>query len=204
MIVKNIEKRIKINKAVSIAVVIASLITVLASFFYSYSLIADSRRSIYVIDNGIPVMVEQTDMLLNRPVEFKSQIELYHRLFFTIVPDDEYIKKNMNKALYLIDETGKKEYANLREQGFYDQIISSNATISILADSIVVDEKNLSWIYYGKQLINRQSSLVIRQITTKGSLENINRTDQNPHGVLLRNWRIVDNSEISTKQKYNF
>lgn len=204
MIVKNIEKRIRINKLVSIATVVSATILVIAGFVFSYSLIKDSRKSLYIIDNGIPVLVQQTDVLLNRPVEYKAQIDLFHRLFFTIVPDNVYIKKNINKALYLIDESGKKEYANLREKGFYNQIISSNATISIQADSIQLDLPNMKYIYYGKQLINRKSSLTVRKLITEGSFININRTDLNPHGVLLTNWRVLNNTQISFKKKYNY
>jgi hypothetical protein len=47
-------------------------------------------------------------VLLNRPVEYKAQIELFHRLFFTLAPDDAYIKENIQKSLYLIDDSGKK------------------------------------------------------------------------------------------------
>ena len=126
MLVKNIEQKIKINKAVSIAAILFAVIIVIAGFVMSYKMVEDSRKSLYVIDNGVPILVKQTDELLNRPVEYKSQIELFHRLFFTLAPDDQYIKENVQKSLYLIDDSGKKEYTNLKEKGFYNQIISGN------------------------------------------------------------------------------
>jgi hypothetical protein len=61
-------------------------------------MIQDSRKSIYILDNGVPVLAKQTDVLLNRPVEYKAQIELFHRLFFTLAPDDAYIKENIQKS----------------------------------------------------------------------------------------------------------
>jgi hypothetical protein len=75
---------------------------------FSYKLVQDSRKSIYIIDNGVPVLAKQTDELLNRPVEYKAQIELFHRLFFTLAPDDKFIKENIEKSLYIIDDSGKK------------------------------------------------------------------------------------------------
>ena len=102
MLVKSIEQKIKINKAVSISVILASIVIVIAGLFFSYKIVEDSRKSIYILDNGVPILVKQTDELLNRPVEYKSQVELFHRLFFTLAPDDEYIKKNVEKSLYLI------------------------------------------------------------------------------------------------------
>ncbi|WP_336731178.1 conjugative transposon protein TraK, partial [Chryseobacterium sp. VD8] len=136
MLIKNIENRIKINKIVSLSAIGFAVFVVIAGFFFSYQMIKDSRKSIYVLDNGVPVLAKQTDVLLNRPVEYKAQIELFHRLFFTLAPDDAYIKENIQKSLYLIDDSGKKEYTNLREKGFYNQIVASSSMVSIHADSI--------------------------------------------------------------------
>ncbi|QHN64620.1 conjugative transposon protein TraK [Bergeyella cardium] len=203
MIVKDIEKKIKINKAVSISAIFFAVVIVIAGFFYSYKLVEDSRKSIYILDNGVPILVKQTDELLNRPVEYKSQVELFHRLFFTLAPDDKYIRENVEKSLYLIDDTGKKEYTNLREKGFYNQLVSSSSMMTIDADSINVDLAQKKFIYFGRQVINRRSAIIIRKLITEGNFEDVVRTPNNPHGVILKNWKILDNSEISSESKYN-
>ena len=100
MLIKNIEQKIKINKTVSLATLAVALLMVLAGFGFAYKLIKESRKSLYVLDNGVPVLVKQTDELLNRPVEYRSQVELFHRLFFTLAPDDEYIKDNIGTVSY--------------------------------------------------------------------------------------------------------
>jgi conjugative transposon TraK protein len=204
MIVKNIEKRIKINKTMAIATVIFAIVIVIVGFSYSYKIVQDSRKSIYILDNGVPVLVKQTDELLNRPVEYKAQVELFHRLFFTLAPDDEYINKNIDKALYLMDDSAKKERSNLTEKGWYNQIISSNATVSIQTDSINIDLNSKRFMYYGIQMINRKTSLIIRKLITQGTFKDIPRTPNNAHGVLLENWNILDNTELSVKQKYSY
>ena len=204
MIVKNIEKRIKINKTMAIATVIFAIVIVIVGFSYSYKIVQDSRKSIYILDNGVPVLVKQTDELLNRPVEYKAQVELFHRLFFTLAPDDEYINKNIDKALYLMDDSAKKERSNLTEKGWYNQIISSNATVSIQTDSINIDLSSKRFMYYGTQMINRKTSLIIRKLITQGTFKDIPRTPNNAHGVLLENWNILDNTELSVKQKYSY
>ena len=204
MIVKNIEKRIKINKTMAIATVIFAIVIVIVGFSYSYKIVQDSRKSIYILDNGVPVLVKQTDELLNRPVEYKAQVELFHRLFLTLAPDDEYINKNIDKALYLMDDSAKKERSNLTEKGWYNQIISSNATVSIQTDSINIDLNSKRFMYYGTQMINRKTSLIIRKLITQGTFRDIPRTPNNAHGVLLENWNILDNTELSVKQKYSY
>lgn len=203
MIVKNIEQKIKINKTISLATIFFAVVIVIAGFLFAYSLILDSRKSLYVLDNGVPVLVKQTDELLNRPVEYRSQVELFHRMFFTLAPDDKYIKENVERSLYLIDDSGKKEYNNLREKGFYNQLVSSNAMVTIITDSIKLNPESQTFSYYGRQMINRKTALIIRKLITEGNYEDIIRSPNNPHGVLLKNWKIIDNSEISTQTKYN-
>lgn len=203
MIVKDIEKKIKINKTISLATIFFSVVIVIASFFYSYKLVEDSRKSMYILDNGVPILVKQTDELLNRPVEYKSQVELFHRLFFTLAPDDKYIKENVEKSLYLIDDTGKKEYTNLREKGFYNQLVSSSSMMTMNTDSININLGQKKFIFFGRQVINRKSAIIIRKLITEGDFEDVVRTPNNPHGVILKNWKILDNSEISNELKYN-
>ncbi|MDY3319484.1 conjugative transposon protein TraK [Riemerella anatipestifer] len=202
MLVKSIEEKIKINHIVSISVIIASVIMMIAVLAFTYMTIRDSKKSMYVLDNGVPILVKQVDELLNRPVEYKSQIELFHRLFFTLPPDNEYIKENVEKSLYLIDDSGKKEYTNLKENGFYNQIVSSNSMVTIKTDSIKINEAERKFIYYGTQTINRKTALIIRRLITEGKYEDIMRTNNNPHGVMLKYWKIVDNSEISSQNKF--
>ena len=201
MLVKNIEQKIKINKVVSIAAILFAVVIVIAGFIMAYKMVEDSRKSLYVIDNGVPILVKQTDELLNRPVEYKSQVELFHRLFFTLAPDDQYIKENVQKSLYLIDDSGKKEYTNLKEKGFYNQIISGSSIVTVRADSIKLDLPNKKFTYFGTQSINRKTSLIIRKLITEGNFEDMIRSPNNPHGVLLKDWRILDNTEMFNKTK---
>lgn len=204
MLIKNIEQRIKINKIVSLSAIVFAVFIVIAGFFFSYRMIQDSRRSIYVLDNGVPVLAKQTDVLLNRPVEYKAQIELFHRLFFTLAPDDAYIKENIQKSLYLIDDSGKKEYTNLREKGFYNQIVASSSMVSIHADSISLNVEQNKFQFFGKQMITRKSSVITRKLITEGFFQDIIRSPNNPHGVLLKNWRIIDNEELSNQTKNSY
>ena len=202
MLIKNIEQRIKVNKIVSLSAIAFAVFIVIGGFFFAYKMIEDARKSIYILDNGVPVLAKQTDVLLNRPVEYKAQIELFHRLFFTLAPDDAYIKDNIQKSLYLIDDSGMKEYMNLKEKGFYNQIISSNSVMTVKADSIKLDEQNLKFIYYGTQTINRKTQLIVRRLVTEGFIKDVPRSPNNPHGALIEKWKTLDNSDISVKEKF--
>lgn len=204
MLIKNIEQRIKINKVISISTIAFAVFIVIAGFFFAYRMIEDSRKSIYILDNGVPVLAKQTDVLLNRPVEYKAQVELFHRLFFTLAPDDTYIKDNIQKSLYLIDDSGKKEYTNLKEKGFYNQIIASSSMVSIHADSIALNMEQKKFSFFGKQMITRKSSVITRNLITEGFFGDIIRSPNNPHGVILKNWRIINNDEVSNQTKNSY
>ena len=58
MLIKNIEQRIKINKVVSISAIVFAVFIVIAGFFFAYRIIEDSRKSIYILDNGVPVLAK--------------------------------------------------------------------------------------------------------------------------------------------------
>ncbi len=204
MLIRNIEQRIKINKIVSLAVIVFAVFIVISGFFFAYKMIQDSRKSIYILDNGVPILAKQTDVLLNRPVEYKAQIELFHRLFFTLAPDDAYIKENIQKSLYLIDDSGKKEYTNLREKGFYNQIVASSSMVSIHTDSVSLNMEQQKFTFFGKQMITRKSSVITRKLITEGNFEDLIRSPNNPHGVLLKNWRILNNEELSNQTKNSY
>lgn len=204
MLIKNIEQRIKVNKIVSISTIAFAVIIVMAGFYFSYRMIQDSRKSIYILDNGVPVLAKQTDVLMNRPVEYKAQVELFHRLFFTLAPDDQYIKENIQKSLYLIDDSGKKEYTNLKEKGFYNQIVASSSMVSIQTDSVSLDMEHKKFTFFGKQMISRKSSIITRKLITEGFFEEMIRSPNNPHGVILKNWRILNNEEVSNQSKNSY
>jgi len=42
----------------------------------------------------------------------------------------------MEKAMYLVDETGLAQYNTLKEKGFYNNIMGTSAVFSIFCDSI--------------------------------------------------------------------
>lgn len=170
----------------------------------SFYLVRDSRKSIYVLDQGTPILLERSDVLVNRGVEYRSQVELFHRLFFTLPPDDQYIRQNTEKSLYLIDETGKKEYTNLREKGFYNQLVSSSSMLSVAVDSIRIDPARKKFFYFAKQSIHRKSAVIVRRLHTEGSFKDVPRSPNNPHGVVLLNWQIVDNTELSKENKFSY
>lgn len=204
MIIKNIENKIKLAGIISVGSFISSIIICVLAFFFCYTLVVNERKNIYVLDNDVPILVKQTGVEVNLEVECKSHVNIFHSLFFTLPPDDEFIKHNMEKAMYLIDESGLKQYNNLKEKGYFNTILASSANVTIKTDSIDVDMYNMTFKYYGIQRIERETSILKRQLVTTGELRQVPRTENNPHGLIITNWKTILNKDLDYKVKKNF
>lgn len=201
MIIKNIENKIKLAGIVSVTSLVVSLVIVILALSYAHKSAMMERKKIYILDGPTPLTASQTDMELNLEIEARNQIEIFHQYFFTLPPDDKYIQRNIEKAMYLADESALKQYNTLREQGFYSSILSSSAMLTIMTDSILIDMTNHSFMYYGIQRIERPSSILRRQLVTSGKFTRVTRSDNNPHGLLITNWRTETNKDIEYKVK---
>lgn len=206
MIIKNIESKVRLATFISMASFIIALAMVAVVSAFAYRQVASARKSVYILDgNNVPLRATQADVRMNRPAEYRTHINLFHSLFFTLTPDEKFIEYQMKQAMYLIDETGALQYNNLRENGFFNSVLSSSAVLTVQTDSIIVNPENRYFRYYGKQKIDRRSSVVTRTLVTEGYLHDLEiRTDNNAHGVLITRWRTLENKDISHVEKSSF
>ena len=201
MVIKNLENKIKLVMIVSCLFMVGCIIISLGSIFTAKGMVDDAHKKVYVLDGNVPILVQRTTMDETLDVEAKSHVELFHHLFFTLAPDDKYINYMMEKAMYLVDETGLAQYNALKEKGFYNNIMGTSAVFSIFCDSIKFDKQQMSFIYYGRQRIERRTNILMRKLVTAGELKRVPRTDNNPHGLLITNWRTLLNQDLEQKQK---
>ncbi|MDP9079971.1 MAG: conjugative transposon protein TraK [Bacteroidota bacterium] len=204
MIIKNIEAKIRLATFISAGSFICAIILSAAACSLSYKLVADARKSIYILNNNVPLQAAQTDMQMNRPAEYRAHIDLFHSLFFSLTPDDKFIEYQLKKAMYLVDESGVKQYNNLKENGYFNSILSSSSVLTLQTDSITLDMPRHYFKYYGKLRIDRRSSTVVRSLITEGCLRDIPRSDNNPHGVLITGWKTLENKDLEDVQKTTF
>lgn len=199
--IKNIESKIRLATTIAIGSLVTCIIVVTIVSIVCYSIVIDSRKSIYLLDNNIPILAKQSNMEMNRPVEYKADVDLFHNIFFSLTPDDKQIEYQMKKAMYLVDESGVQQYNNLKEKGYFNSIMSSSSVLTIQTDSIYLDYPRKYFRFYGKQKIDRRSSTVTRSIITEGYLKDIPRSENNPHGVLIINWKTIENKDLDNVQK---
>ena len=199
MVIKNLENKIKLVLIICSLFLVGCVIVSLGSIWTARTMVDDAHKKIYVLDGTVPILVNRSTMEETLDVEAKSHVEMFHHYFFTLAPDDKYIKYTMEKAMYLIDESGA-----LKEKGFYGNIMGSSAVFSIFCDSIRFNRDSLTFTYYGRQRIERRTSILMRELVTEGALKRVPRTENNPHGLLIVNWRTILNKDLDQRTKSNY
>lgn len=173
--------------------------------FMTYSMnktLAENRGKVYVLVNG--KLVEAIAMNRDIPVEIRDHIRTFHSLFFTLSPDDKAIQAQITKALYLADGSARRIYQNMKEAGYYSNLISGNISQSIDIDSIELDMTNAPYRFRcrGRQLITRPTSILTRSIITQGYIRiGLVQSDNNNHGFLIERWEIIENQDIKTSSR---
>ena len=201
MVIKNLENKVKLVTIICSLFLVGCVLISISSIWTAKNMVVDAQNKIYVLDGNVPILVQRTTMDETLDVEAKSHIEMFHHYFFTLAPDDKYIKYTMEKAMYLVDETGLAQYNTLKEKGFYSNVLGTSAVISIFCDSIKFDKEQMQFTYYGRQRIERRTNILTRELVTAGQLKRVPRTENNPHGLLITNWRTLLNKDIEQKTK---
>ena len=196
MLIQSLEQKTRLALMTVLLTVIGSVVVCGLTVFYCTRLVAQERSQIYILDGDIPFLAERSLQETNFVMEAKAHIQLFHQYFFNLPPDDDYIKWTLGKALYMADGTAMKQKQAMEENGFYSDIISSSAVCTIKCDSIQFDEHEKKFKYFGTQLIKRRSRDLKRSIITVGEIENVPRTQNNPHGLLITNWRTLENKDL--------
>ena len=119
MVIKNLENKVKLVTIICSLFLVGCVLISISSIWTAKNMVVDAQNKIYVLDGNVPILVQRTTMDETLDVEAKSHIEMFHHYFFTLAPDDKYIKYTMEKAMYLVDETGLAQYNTLKEKGFY-------------------------------------------------------------------------------------
>lgn len=196
MLIQSLEQKTRLALFTVLLTVVGSTTICAFTIYYAAKLITDERQQIYLIDGQIPFLAERSKQEANFVMEAKAHIQLFHQYFFNLPPDDDYIKWTLGKALYMADATAMKQKQAMEENGFYSDIVSSSAVCTIICDSIHLNEQTHKFTYYGTQLIKRRSRDLRRSIVTTGDIENVPRTQNNPHGLLITHWRTLQNKDL--------
>lgn len=196
MLIQSLEQKTRLALMTVLLTIVGNVVICGFLIFYGAKLISEERKQVYVLDGDIPFLAQRTQEEANFVMEAKADIQLFHQYFFNLAPDDDYIKWTIGKALYMADGSALKQKQGMDESGFFNDVVSTSATCTIICDSIKLDERARKFVYYGTQTIRRPSRTIRRTLITTGGLINAPRTKNNPHGLLITNWRTLKNIDL--------
>jgi conjugative transposon TraK protein len=201
---KNIDTAFRHVRGFTMLIIAGCVVICCFTLYKSYSLVAEMQSKIYILANGKALEAYASERKDNIPVEARDHVKVFHRLFFTLDPDDKAIEATITKALYLADGSAKRVYDDLKENGYYAGLISGNVNQTISVDSVAIDINEYPYRFrcYATQNIVRPTSITTRSLITKGSLRNVSRSDNNPHGFLIERWNIIENSDLKTVSRH--
>lgn len=200
---KNIDTAFRHIRGFTMLVIAGCIIICCLTLYKSFESAALMRDRVYILANGKVLEAFASERRDNLEVEARDHVKTFHRFFFTLDPDEKVIKNNVAKALYLADDSARRMYDDLRENSFYSGIISGNISQTIQIDSVYVDtrEHPCRFKCFAKQQIIRTTSIVKRNLVTEGSLRNVSRSDNNPHGFLIERFSIIDNKDLTVQNR---
>jgi conjugative transposon TraK protein len=201
---KNIETSFQMTKTLAISAILGSVIYSLVLTYFYYKNTQDVAERVYILSSGAAIEAFSSNVRENRPAEAKHHIKRLHELFFTISPDPKSIQRNMERAYYYGDESIKKLYDAYAEKQFFNDMITANAVQEISIDSVKLNMRDYPFHAncFASLTIKRATTTTTRNLITECSMIEVSRSDNNPHGLMVQDWRVIENKDIKTENKY--
>jgi len=198
---KSIESAFQLIRAFCVGVMVLSVLLAGFALNISFRMVTRAESRIFILANGKILEAYAGDRKDNIEVEARDHITTFHKEFFSLDPDEQVITAHISKALYLADRSAKKQYDNLKESGYYTNLIAANISQQIEVDSISIRTQDYPYYFHcvAHEKLVRATSIVTRNLITEGWLRNVARSDHNPHGFLIENWVILENRDIKTE-----
>ncbi len=201
---KNIESAFRHIKTFSLVLIVAVTGICCFTIYWCMTEVDKVQQRVYILSNGKLLEGSAANRKDNLKVELDDHIKTFHFYFFTLSPDEKLIKSQITKALYLADGSAKAQYDNLKENGYYSNLVAGNVNQRVEVDSISVslDQKPYYFRYYAKLFITRPTSVVTRSIVTEGVIrDGLQPSDNNAHGFLIERWATLENRDIRVESR---
>lgn len=197
---KNIDSAFHYVRGFTMLVIAGCVVICCFAVYKSLDLVSQMQGRIYILANGKALEAFSSERKENIPVEARDHVKTFHQVFFTLDPDEKAINAGITKALYLADGSAKRIYDDLKENGYYAGLISGNINQTITIDSVTIGINQYPYRFrcYATESIIRPTSITTRSLITEGSLRNVSRSDNNPHGFLIERWNTIENRDLKT------
>jgi len=195
---RNIDTAFSHIKRFSLFLIVACVLMSGFAIWKSFAMVREITGKVYILANGKALEAFSAERKDNVAVEIRDHVKMFHYWFFTLDPDEKVIQRHMLKALNLADQSAKKSYDNLKEQGYFTALVSGNISQEIAVDSVALDLDAYPFGFkcFATQTLVRSTSTVRRRLVTRGEVRNVSRSDNNPHGFLIQRWETVENVDL--------
>ena len=200
---KNMETSFRAIRWLSLVAVVGSMVSGVCFFVMASRVMLKAQSTVYILSAGKAFEAFAGDREPNLRVEATWDVINFHTAFFTLEADEKFITSGLKRALYLVDGSGKRIYDNLKEKGYFAEVVSANISQHITVDSVALDLNAYPFYFkcYATERIIRPTSIVTRGLVTEGWLRNVDRSDNNEHGLMIERWAILENPDIKVEQR---
>lgn len=191
-------------KFVTVLALVSAVIIAVGSVATSGWFMEKANGTIYVVDKGSAVMASRTQEDSHRELEAMDHVSRFHELMFNLSPSAESIQRNLDRALVMSDKSAYDYWMDLSERGFYQRLVSANISQEFVADSIKVDMLTYphSVTTYGKLFLLRESNITAYQFESTCRLVDVERSQNNPHGLMIERFTVTRNENIGTRKRH--
>lgn len=184
------------------ALVTAGLVAV-ASTGLAIMFVRENSSNIYILDRGTAATASLGEGDSQRELEVRDHVIRFHELMMNLSPSSDAIKTNIDRALTMSDRSAFNYWQDLSETGFYNRLVSANISQQFSLDSISTDMASYPYRseVFGKLYLIRESNITAYRIRTSCQLVDIGRSKDNPHGLMIEQFRVVSNDKIGTRKR---
>lgn len=197
---KNIDTAFRFVRVFSLFFLAGTIILGCYLIYRTTTILQHGQEKIYVLVNGKLIDAQAVERKDSLAVEIRDHVKMFHFYFYSLEPDDQINKRHLTAALYLADNSARQTYDNLTETGYYNNFITGNISQQVPdPDSILVNVTRPPYYfrYYGTLRIIRETSILTRSLVTEGTIRLLGAvSDNNPHGLLIENWKVLENKDL--------
>jgi len=204
---KNIPKSFALAKLAILLSLVTAVIVVLSSLAWVFYVTTHFAETAYILtENGQMALAKglnATEIDDYRRPEIKSHIYTFHRLFWNI--EGDIGERDMNVALSLAGNSVKQLYLTLKANGHYGKMRNQNLVQHLHIKNIEIVDSTYPYTatLTGELTVSRtdQNLRSRDEFTATMVIQNVTRTDINPHGLLIESYDVKTN-EIDTRSLF--
>lgn len=172
-------------------------ITILAGFFMYKTALDKIKDEIFVITNdGSITIAHKSSSVQAEGVEKKDHILMFHERFFDLDNNEQQIEHTLSRAGYLGD--AKQVQFAYKEKNYYNNLMSRNMIQRVYKDSIIVDGTGHGK-FIGRLELQGSTSKAVKRLVTEFTIRTgLERVENNPHGMFIDNFKIIDETIVET------